>query len=314
MAGLGTFLKWSLFTKDNSNILCDEADLEKTLPVKKLTDEEIGKFCDEDTTNKIRVIWIGHATTLVNMDNFIFITDPVFSERSAPSQLVGPKRHGPVPITIYRIPNLHAVLISHNHYDHLDTDSVRKLNDKFSNKLHWFCGVGNADWFRSVGISENVHELTWWQSEKVRDMEFVFTPAQHWCARGLLDRNRALWGSWTVIGPKKRFFFAGDTGYCAAFAEIGKKYGKFDLASIPIGAYEPRWMMEPQHVDPAQAVQIHVDVKSNHSVGCHWGTFRLTNEVKIPPNHFIFNISAEKKAFKFFSFKLVLFGAEEQAS
>lgn len=140
--------------------------------------------------------------------------------------MVGPKRYRHVPFTIDRLPRLDAVLISHNHYDHMDYESIKQLNERFNglngrDKLHWFSGLGNAQWFRDNNINENVHELDWWQSKKVKNLEFVFTPAQHWCARGIFDRNKALWGSWTVIGAKKRFFFAGDTGYCSGFAEIG---------------------------------------------------------------------------------------------
>lgn len=286
--GLGDFLRWTVFGKDNSSIPSDTKELDKTLPVRSVTDEDLKKFCEEDTSNKIKLMWVGHATSLINMENVIFITDPIFSERCAPSQMVGPKRYRPVPFTIDRLPRLDAVLISHNHYDHMDYESIKKLNDRFNGangreKLHWFSGLGNAQWFRDNNINENVHELDWWQSKKVKNLKFVFTPAQHWCARGIFDRNKALWGSWTVIGTKKRFFFAGDTGYCSGFTEIGEKYGKIDLSAIPIGAYDPRWFMEPQHVDPAQAVKIHQDVKSNHSIGVHWGTFKLTNEHYLEP-------------------------------
>lgn len=130
--------------------------------------------------------------------------------------MIGPKRFRHVPITIDRIPRIDAVLISHNHYDHLDHQSVLDLNKKFGNKLengiNWFVGKGTAEWFKSCGIENNVHELSWWESKKLKNIEFVFTPAQHWCTRGAFDRNKALWGSWTVIGQTKRFFFAGDTG------------------------------------------------------------------------------------------------------
>lgn len=221
-------------------------------------------------------MWIGHATTLLNFQNTIILMDPVFSERCAPVQFIGPKRYRPVPIPVNRIPRVDAVIISHNHYDHMDYQSVVDLDKK---KVNWFVGKGTGEWFKNQGIDMNrVHELEWWQSKKFRTLEFVFTPAQHWCRRGAFDRNKALWGSWTVIGPSKRFFFAGDTGYCSAFAEIGQMYGPIDLSFIPIGAYEPEWFMQPQHVNPEQAVQIHLDVKSKKSVGIHWGTFVLTDE------------------------------------
>lgn len=228
-------------------------------------------------------MWIGHATCLLNIENSIILLDPVFSQRCSPFQFAGPERFRPVPIDIASIPKVDAVVISHNHYDHLDSNSVKQLNEKFGSKIQWFVGSGLRNWFSSFGINENLNELLWWETKKYNNLEFIFTPAQHWSARGVNDRCQTLWGSWTIIGQKKRFFFAGDTGYCSTFTEIGNMYGPFDLATIPIGAYEPRFMMEPQHVDPEQAVQIHIDVKSNKSIGIHWGTFALANEYYLEP-------------------------------
>lgn len=281
---LGTLLKWKFCTPNNTNIPADTKELDKTLPVHQVTDEEINTFCAEDTLDKIRVMWIGHATCLVNMQNCMILVDPVFSERCSMSQSVGPKRFRPVPITIDRIPKVDAVVISHNHYDHLDHGSVMGLHRKFSKSgINWFVGLKSGEWFRSCGITANVHELNWWESKEFKGIQFVFTPAQHWCARGLLDRNNCLWGSWSMIGKSKKLFFAGDTGYCSAFKEIGDKFGGFDVSLIPIGAYEPRFMMETQHVDPEQAVEIHMDVKSTKSLGIHWGTFALANEFYLEP-------------------------------
>jgi N-acyl-phosphatidylethanolamine-hydrolysing phospholipase D len=190
-------------------------------------------------------------------------------------------RYRDVPIQINRIPRIDCVVISHNHYDHLDQQSILDLNKKFGDnkRINWFCGIGTKEWFNSIGIYENVHELNWWQSINIKNIEFVFTPAQHWSMRKVFDKNKALWGSWSMIGLKKRIFFAGDTGYCTALNEIGKKYGPFDLSFIPIGAYHPRWFLSPQHVDPEQAVQIHLDVKSQKSFAIHWGTFPMGKEV-----------------------------------
>lgn len=192
----------------------------------------------------LRVTWLGHATVMVEMEELIFLTDPMFSSRASPSQYMGPKRFRRPPCTISELPPIDAVLISHNHYDHLDYGSVLALNERFGSDLRWFVPLGLLDWMQKCGC-ENVIELDWWEENCVPghdNVTFVFTPSQHWCKRTLLDNNRVLWGSWSVLGSWSRFFFAGDTGYCPAFEEIGKRFGPFDLAAIPIGAYEPRFV------------------------------------------------------------------------
>lgn len=243
-------------------------------------------FDGELASDAIRVTWLGHATILLQMDGITVLTDPMFSERASPSQVVGPKRYRDVACTIHDLPSqLDAVVISHNHYDHLDLNSVTLLNARYGNDLRWFIPLGLANWFETVGC-ENVVELDWWEENCVpekSDISFVFTPAQHWSKRTLNDANRSLWGSWTIIGPNNRFFFTGDTGYCPVFKEIGKMYGPFTAAAIPIGAYEPRWFMKSQHINPEEAVQVHEDLRSNFSFGIHWGTFNLAKEVIV--NH-----------------------------
>nr|XP_051704835.1 N-acyl-phosphatidylethanolamine-hydrolyzing phospholipase D isoform X3 [Oryctolagus cuniculus] len=233
-------LRWLIMEKDHSSVPCSKEELDKELPVLK------PYFVDEPEAAGVReaglrVTWLGHATLLVEMDNLIFLTDPIFSSRASPSQYVGPKRFRRPPCTIAELPPIDAVLISHNHYDHLDYGSVAALNERFGNELRWFVPLGLLDWMQKCGC-ENVIELDWWEENCVPghdDVTFVFTPSQHWCKRTLLDENKVLWGSWSVLGPWSRFFFAGDTGYCRAFEEIGKRFGPFDLAAIPIGAYEP---------------------------------------------------------------------------
>ena len=197
------------------------------------------------------------------------------------SQLIGPRRYRRAAVSVNELPEINAVLISHNHYDHLDYDSVVALNNRFGASLHWFVPLGLSQWIRDVGIV-NVVELDWWQQSCVpshADVQFIMTPAQHWSRRGAFDVCKTLWGSWTIIGPQHRFFFSGDTGYCSVFEQIGQMYGPFDLAAIPIGAYEPRWFMAGQHVNPEEAVQMHVDLRSKQSVAIHWGTFALAHEV-----------------------------------
>ncbi|XP_033049557.1 N-acyl-phosphatidylethanolamine-hydrolyzing phospholipase D isoform X1 [Trachypithecus francoisi] len=277
-------LKWLIMEKDHSGVPSSKEELDKELPVLKpyfITNPEEAGVREAG----LRVTWLGHATVMVEMDELIFLTDPIFSSRASPSQYMGPKRFRRSPCTISELPPIDAVLISHNHYDHLDYNSVIALNERFGNELRWFVPLGLLDWMQKCGC-ENVIELDWWEENCVPGHDkvtFVFTPSQHWCKRTLMDDNKVLWGSWSVLGPWNRFFFAGDTGYCPAFEEIGKRFGPFDLAALPIGAYEPRWFMKYQHVDPEEAVRIHIDVQTKKSMAIHWGTFALANEHYLEP-------------------------------
>ncbi|XP_018415926.1 PREDICTED: N-acyl-phosphatidylethanolamine-hydrolyzing phospholipase D [Nanorana parkeri] len=277
-------LKWAITEKDNSNVPQSKEELDRELPVIEpyfvQHPESAGK-----TQNGIRITWLGHASVMVEMDDLIFLTDPVFSQRASPVGILGPKRFRGPPCTIEQLPKIDAVVISHTHYDHLDYNTVRDLNQRFGSELRWFVPSGLLNWMQSCGC-ENVIELDWWEQNCVPghdEVTFVFTPCQHWCKRTPFDDNKVLWGSWSVLGPSNRFFFAGDTGYCAAFEQIGKRFGPFDVAAIPIGAYEPRWFMKCQHVDPEEAVKIHADIHSKNSVGIHWGTFALANEHYLEP-------------------------------
>ena len=228
------------------------------------------------------ITWLGHATVVVQMDNVVFITDPIFSDRASPSQMVGPKRYRDPPCTVHDLPpDLDAVLISHSHYDHLDINTVTLLNARFGVDLRWFVPQGLLSWFEAAGC-ENVVELDWWEENCVPEkgeVSFTFVPSQHWSKRTLNDDNKSLWGGWVVCGPNNRFYFAGDTGYCPVFKQIGRMFGPITASAIPIGAYEPRWFMRSQHVNPEEAVQIHEDVCSKFTIGIHWGTFALANEV-----------------------------------
>ena len=260
--------------------------MDQVLPVNFITDNEIEKFCNTDTSEKTLVIWIGHATSLINFQNKIILMDPIISKRSSPLGKMARKRYRPVPITIGFIPHIDAVIISHNHFDHLDTPTIKHLKNWKSkrnnqNEINWFVGKGLKKWFESTGIeSSRINELNWWESVQLDHVRFTFTPAHHWSMRFLFDFNKTLWGSWSLIGPKKKVFFAGDTAYCARyFQEIGEHLGPFDLSFIPIGAYEPREILGNFHIDPEFAVQVHKDVKSKKSIGIHWGTMKFGKEV-----------------------------------
>ncbi|KAM6320742.1 N-acyl-phosphatidylethanolamine-hydrolyzing phospholipase D [Aegotheles albertisi] len=277
-------LKWSLMEKNNSNVPCSKQELDKALPVLKPYFVQKPELAGKTGTG-MRVTWLGHASVMVEMDELIFLTDPIFSHRASPTQLMGPKRFRGPPCTVEQLPKIDAVVISHTHYDHLDYNTVTSLNGRFGSELRWFVPLGLLDWMQRCGC-ENVIELDWWEENCVPGHDavtFVFTPSQHWCKRTATDDNKVLWGSWSVLGPWNRFFFSGDTGYCVAFEQIGKRFGPFDLAAIPIGAYEPRWFMKYQHVDPEEAVRIHIDVQAKKSVAIHWGTFALANEYYLDP-------------------------------
>lgn len=266
-------------SRDNSNVPSKQ-ELDLVLPV-------LSPRFQDPPPEGVRVTWLGHSTALVQMSGATVLTDPILSERASPSQLLGPKRFREAPCTVAQLPRLDAVVISHNHYDHLDFNTVHQLNARFEDSLRWFVPLGLSHWMERMGC-EDVVELDWWQSGHLaaggdNDISFVFTPAQHWCKRTISDDNKVLWGSWCVMSSQYRFFFAGDTGYCDVFKQIGQAYGPFDLAAIPIGAYEPRWFMKYQHVNPEEAVLIHKDVRSRASLAVHWGTFTLANEYYLDP-------------------------------
>lgn len=222
------------------------------------------------------------VSTLCFFLRFNFLTDPVFSHRCSPVQFAGPARYRPCPTDVASLPHIHAVFISHNHYDHLDVATVRQLNARFPD-LQWHVPQGLAAWMVRTGrvSAERITEQTWWETVSIsgsQDISCTFTPAQHWGKRSVTDNNKALWGSWCIRGSHSNFFFSGDTGYCSVFKEIGERHGPFSLAAIAIGAYEPRDFMAPQHVNPEEAVQIHRDIRSARSLGIHWGTWPLTYE------------------------------------
>lgn len=227
------------------------------------------------------VTWIGHATTLVQLGGLNVLTDPIFSERASPVQLVGPRRAQPPGLALAQLPRIDVVVTSHNHYDHLDEGSVVALAAQRGGPPLFLVPLGHKAWFASLGV-HHVQELDWWQTHRVGGVDFTLTPVQHWSGRGLSDRLQSLWGGWAMLAPDFSVYFAGDTGYSKDFAEIGRRLaaprGGFDLALIPVGAYEPRWFMTEQHVNPPEAVQMHRDLRARRSLGIHWGTFELTDE------------------------------------
>lgn len=234
------------------------------------------------------VTWIGHATVLAQFGGRNWITDPVFSQRVSPFSWIGPQRAQPPGIALADLPHIDVVLISHNHYDHLDEATVVALNAQPGGPPLFVVPLGLKPWLAERGI-HNAVELDWWRAHRLGDTEVVLTPAQHWSGRGVTDRLATLWGGFAVFAPQFQFFYSGDTGYSRDFADIAVRFaerqrdGGFDIALLPVGAYEPRWFMTPQHVNPAEAVQIHRDLRARRSLGVHWGTFELTDEALDEP-------------------------------
>jgi N-acyl-phosphatidylethanolamine-hydrolysing phospholipase D len=221
------------------------------------------------------VTWVGHSTLLVQLDGVNFLTDPTWAHRSGPfGGLVGVKRYTPPGIKLDDLPRIDFVLISHDHYDHLDEPTVRRLHQAFDPLF--VVPMGIKSWLADRGI-HNVVELNWGQSVMVKGLEIVCTPAQHGSGRTLVDQGRRLWSSWVVLGSK-RFYFGGDSGYYHHFKDVGDAYGPFDLAALPIGSYTPREIAKPVHISPEEALQAQIDLRATHMVGIHWGTFGLARE------------------------------------
>lgn len=229
------------------------------------------------------VTWIGHATVLVRMGGLNILTDPQFSERASPVSWMGPRRVVPPVPGLDQLPPIHAVVISHDHYDSLDVNTVRRLRARPGGaNTVFFTPLGYRKWFAELGVT-NVVERDWWESSELGGVTFTAVPVRHWCKRTPWDHNRRLWSGWAMAGAGKKVLFAGDSGYTRHFAEIGQRLGPFDLALIPIGAYEPRWFMAPYHMNPEEAVRVHQDVRAVRSVAIHWGTFILTDEPLTEP-------------------------------
>ena len=231
---------------------------------------------DELSTFSESVMWIGQSTILLNHKGLTILTDPQFSNRASPLFFGGPKRVTPTPFKIKDLPDIDLVLISHNHYDHLDRSSIRDLI-KHQPSIQFMVPLGLAPKLHKWGAVD-VIELDWWQAIKFEDVEIQPTPVQHWSKRSLFDRNKSLWAGWMIKWDDFSFYFAGDSGYSDDFKETAKKLGSPTLAAIPIGAYEPRDFMKAAHMNPEEAVKTFNDLGAKYGVALHWGTFKLTTE------------------------------------
>ena len=254
------------------------------IPVRPLTRAQLDAL--DPAAN--HVVRLGHSSHLLKLRGRYWLIDPVFSERASPLQWVGPKRFHAPPLTLDQLPAIEGLILSHDHYDHLDVPTISHLAQRVQ---RYFVPLGLKAWMQEQGIS-HVEELDWWQERRVAGVDFALTPVQHWSARGLSDHNHSLWGGWAVLGPDFHWYFSGDTGYSSDFVATRERLaprqgpaqgGGFDLALIAIGAYAPRWFMKEQHVDPDEAVQVHLDLGAKRSIGVHWGTFLLSDEALDQP-------------------------------
>lgn len=310
-------VKFLMTEPDDSHIPAPKEELDINLPILK------PKLESPPAGGQFRVTWIGHSTLLIQVDGYNILTDPVFSKRASPVQFIGPARFRDPAITVAELPKIDLVVISHNHYDHLDANSLEALNERFGARCRWLVPRGLGEFMQSSSIT-NYQELDWWhkdclpvelnstQSDSItttttpiisnkstindgedatnqevaskRQLQIYMTPAQHWSRRSVNDVYKSLWGSYTFISStNQKFFFTGDTGYCPVFKEICKVFGPMNGAAIPIGAYKPRWFAKAIHVDPKDAIKIHRDLKSFKSMAIHWGTFSLSAEHYMEP-------------------------------
>lgn len=241
----------------------------EALALEKRTMDDFGPLQEPE----LKVTWLGHSTILLEIDGARFLTDPVWSDRASPSQWVGPLRFHPPPLRLEDVPTIHGILISHDHYDHLDMHTIVTLAER---KIPFYVPLGVGAHLEGWGVpTELIHEFDWWEEVTVPDtrITLVSTPAQHFSGRGLFDRNGTLWTSWTLIGQTHRVFFSGDTGLTNEFVTIGEKFGPFDLTMLEIGAYDPSW--GSIHLGPTQAITAHQMLKGNALLPIHWGTFDL---------------------------------------
>jgi len=234
---------------------------------------------------------LGHSTVLLKLDGAFWLTDPVFSERASPVQWAGPQRFHQPPIGIAELPPIKGIILSHDHYDHLDHAAVMALADKTE---YFITPLGVGDRLIAWGIpAHKVRQLGWWQSTQVGGVRLLATPAQHFSGRSLTDRNRTLWASFVIEHREARIFFSGDSGYFDGFKEIGRRYGPFDLTMVETGAYDPQW--PDVHMQPEESLQAHIDLRGKVMLPIHNGTFDLSLHAWHDPFSRIAELAAERR-------------------
>ena len=244
-------------------------------------------------------VWIGHSTFLIKKNGVSILTDPIFSKRASPFKNIGPKRLIPPAIPLDIIPHIDVVTVSHNHYDHLDINSLKKIA-RYHPDAIFLVPAGDEKLLSRKKIN-NVYSFDWWESFDSSGFKFTFTPVQHWSKRSLFDRNKSLWGGWFFKHKEYSLYHAGDTGYSKDFIDTKVKLGSPKYAFIPIGAYDPEWFMAESHVNPEDAVQIMLDLEAEKSFGMHWATFVLTDEDTIEPKIRLEKAMMEHKNLEFTS-------------
>lgn len=226
----------------------------------------------------LKATWVGHSTVLLQTAGLNILTDPFLSSRASPVPFAGPKRVRPAALTAETLPPIDLILLSHNHYDHMDLPALRRIARRHD--AHVVTPHGNARWVRRAAPSFGIDELGWGDMVEHRGLRIHLTPALHWSKRGFFDANAALWGAFVVEAPGGPIYFAADTGFGtgSTFADIHAQFGPPRLSLLPIGAYEPRWFMHPQHMNPEEAVKAHRLLESRVSLAIHHGTVQLTDE------------------------------------
>tara|TARA_R110002110_G_scaffold141601_5_gene329541 strand:+ start:3052 stop:4143 length:1092 start_codon:yes stop_codon:yes gene_type:complete len=230
----------------------------------------------------IRVTYVNHATVLIQVAGLNILTDPIYSERASPFSFAGPKRIRAPGVKLEDLPPIDVILISHNHYDHLDTETLKNLASQQSTEPLVLAGLGVGKLLSEIGLKKTV-DMQWDQVEVLEQFEFVFVECRHRSGRGISDQMKTLWGSFVIKTPEGNIYFAGDTGYGPHLKEHGEQFGPYALSILPIGAYEPRWFMADVHLNPEEAVQAHIDLNSKQSLSIHFGVFQLTYEAVDQP-------------------------------